>query len=158
MGKYGDFIIYSPHKLLPIPDGAVLIIRPGGPGQFDTEKLQNFGPNTAWAKDLSSLDTLKQVPVRNSIGYYYEWLFKRIFQKTGIGIKHKVSEFIETGLEDSKTLELTKPDLSPLGLRLLGTLIGSLTDVAHWRQRHQLLWGHLLLEESNLNRLLPFHV
>ena len=76
VGKYGDFIIYSPHKLLPIPDGAVLIIRPGGPGQFDTEKLQNFGPNTAWAKDLSSLDTLKRVPVRNSIVYYSEWLFK----------------------------------------------------------------------------------
>ena len=68
VGKYGDFIIYNPHKLLPVPDGAVLIIRPGVPGQFYSEKLQNFGPNTAWDKDLSSLDTLKRVPVRNSTG------------------------------------------------------------------------------------------
>ena len=70
VGKYGDFIIYNPHILLPVPDGAVLKIRPGGPGQFNSEKIQNFGPNTALAKDLSSLDTLKRVPVSNSIGYY----------------------------------------------------------------------------------------
>ena len=76
VGKYGDFIIYSPHKLLPIPDGAVLIIRSGGPGQFNSEKLQNFGPYTALAKNFSSLNTLKRVPIRNSIGYYSEWLFK----------------------------------------------------------------------------------
>jgi len=27
VGKYGDFVCYSPHKLLPIPDGAVLLQR-----------------------------------------------------------------------------------------------------------------------------------
>ena len=64
VGKYGDFIIDSPYKLLPVPDGAALIIRLGGPGQFNSEKLHNFGPNTAWDNDLPSLDTLKRVPVR----------------------------------------------------------------------------------------------
>ena len=76
VGKFGDFITYGPHKLLPVPDGAVLKIQPSGPpGQFNSEKLQNFAPNTAQAKDLSSLDTLKRVPVRNSFGYYSSWLF-----------------------------------------------------------------------------------
>ena len=38
--------MYSPHKLLAVPDGAVLVIRSGGPGLFDKKKLQDFGPNT----------------------------------------------------------------------------------------------------------------
>ena len=36
-----------------------------------------------------------------------------------------------------------------MALRLLGTLIDSLTEVVRWRQRHQLLWDHLLIEESD---------
>ena len=80
VGKYGDFIIYSPHKLLPIPDGAVLVIRTGGPGRFNTEKLQQFGPSTTWTKDLTSRYALKRVPVQNSIRYNSEWLLKRIIQ------------------------------------------------------------------------------
>ena len=82
-------------------------------------------------------------------------MFKRIFQKTGIGLKHKVSEFVETDIEDSKALALTKPELSHLSRILLGTLISSLADVVRFRKRHQLLWDHLLLEESNLNLISP---
>lgn len=155
VGKYGDFIIYSPHKLLPIPDGAVLVVRTGGPGQFDSEKIQHFGPNNTWAKDLSLRDTFKRVPVCSSMRYNSEWLLKRIIQKTCIRLKHKFSEFIETGMNEPKDLVFTKPELSPLGRRLLGTLRGSLTDVVRWRQRHHLLWDHLLLERSNLDRLSP---
>ena len=82
-------------------------------------------------------------------------MFKRIFQKTGIGLKHKVSEFVETDIEDSKALALTKPELSHLSRILLGTLISSLTDVLRFRKLHLLLWDHLLLEESNLNLISP---
>ena len=82
-------------------------------------------------------------------------MFKRIFQKTGIGLKHKISEFVETGIEDSKALALTKPELSHLSRILLGTLISSLADVVRCRKRHQLLWNHLLLKESNLNLISP---
>ena len=42
VGKYGDFIMYSPHNTA-VPDGAVLVIRSGGPGLFDKEKLQILG-------------------------------------------------------------------------------------------------------------------
>ena len=108
VGKYGDFIIYSPHKLLPIPDGAVLVIRTGGPGRFNTEKLQQFGPSTAWTKDLTSQYALNQVPVQNSIRHNSEWLLKRIIQKTGIGVKHKVSEFIETVKSENTIVSLIK--------------------------------------------------
>tara|TARA_B100001123_G_scaffold412189_1_gene509187 strand:- start:2011 stop:4179 length:2169 start_codon:yes stop_codon:yes gene_type:complete len=155
VGKYGDFIIYSPHKLLPIPDGAVLIIRRGGPGEFNAENLRNFGPNTSWIKDFSSIEKLKKVPVRNSIWYHSEWLFKRIFQKLGFGLKHKLSEFIETGVEFSKANELIKPEFSQLSRLILGYLKSSFADVVRWRKSHQLLWDYLLNEESNLNHILP---
>ena len=66
-----------------------------------------------------------------------------------------VSEFIETGKEDSKALALIKPELSHLSRILLGTLRNSLADVVRSRNRHQLLWDHVLLEDSNLNLLSP---
>ena len=149
VGKYGDFIMYSPHKLLAVPDGAVLVIRSGGPGLFDKEKLQDFGPNIAWAKDLSAHESLNRIPVSTSIRFNTEWLFKRIIQKTGIGVKHKVNEFFEIDTGESEASRISKPELSPLARRLLGTLIGSLTEVVRWRQRHQLLWDHLLIKESD---------
>ena len=150
IGEYGDFIMYSPHKLLPVPDGAVLVVRPGGPGRFNAEKLQHFGPNSEWSKDLTCLLTTKSVKTYPSIWYNSLWLLKRILQKTGIGLTHKVSEFFENGKGDSKTAQFTKPEWSPLGQRLLGTLVGSLADVTRRRQCHQLLWDNLLLEESYL--------
>ena len=137
------------YKLLAVPDGAVLVIRSGGPGLFDKVKLQDFGPNTLWAKDLSAHESLKRIPVSTSIRSNTEWLFKRIIQKTGIGLSHKVTEFFEIDTGDSETSECKKPELSPMAHRMLGTLIGSLTEVARWRQYHQLLWDHLLTEESD---------
>ena len=35
IGKFGDFVIYSPHKLFSIPNGSVLNIRKKGPGKID---------------------------------------------------------------------------------------------------------------------------
>lgn len=34
IGEAGDLAIYSPHKLLPLPDGAILVVRPGAAEWF----------------------------------------------------------------------------------------------------------------------------
>jgi hypothetical protein len=31
IGEYGDFVLYSPHKLLPIPDGSIMVLKKTGP-------------------------------------------------------------------------------------------------------------------------------
>ena len=35
IGKIGDLVLYSPHKHLPIPNGALLVIRDDGPAKLD---------------------------------------------------------------------------------------------------------------------------
>ena len=39
IGKFGDFVLYSPHKTLPIPNGSVLIIKKNGPGLLNCEQF-----------------------------------------------------------------------------------------------------------------------
>lgn len=156
VGKYGDFIMYSPHKLLPVPDGAVLIVRSGGPSKFDAEKLHDFGSGVTWAKEVAENSSMKRVPVCSSLVANTEWLIKRIIQKTGVVVKRDISEFFETGTADSNARAFSNAELSPLAHRLLGTLTESLGNGAHCRQRHQLLWDHLLLDESEWEReILP---
>ena len=60
IGRDGDFVTYSPHKLLPIPDGAVLI--------ENTKSVNNFrDPFT--------------VKLQNSAPAVYPWILKRLIQK-----------------------------------------------------------------------------
>jgi dTDP-4-amino-4,6-dideoxygalactose transaminase len=33
VGEFGDFVLYSPHKLLAIPDGGLLVVRKEGAGR-----------------------------------------------------------------------------------------------------------------------------
>ena len=39
--SYGDFIIYSPHKLLSVPDGALLVISDRGPSEITQALLED---------------------------------------------------------------------------------------------------------------------
>ena len=39
VGIYGDFVIYSPHKFFPIPDGGILISRTVGPSKITNSLL-----------------------------------------------------------------------------------------------------------------------
>lgn len=67
LGKSGDYVIYSPHKLLPIPDGAVLVIN-------ESEKNQPI--NEILCADYDKL------PVQSAD---YFWYIKKIIQRfTGV--------------------------------------------------------------------------
>ena len=38
IGQKGDIVLYSPHKLLPIPDGAIIVIKSVGPNNLVNDK------------------------------------------------------------------------------------------------------------------------
>jgi len=76
IGEYGDFVLYSPHKHLPVPDGAVLLVRENGPN-----RLMN---------KASAMEAFQDVyrTLINAPGFSIRpgrlWLVKRILQRIGI--------------------------------------------------------------------------
>ena len=55
VGRFGDFVVYSPHKHLAIPDGAVLVVRQGGAGRFDDGDVAALGAPHTWPGQLREL-------------------------------------------------------------------------------------------------------
>lgn len=72
-GKKGDFVLYSPHKTLPIPDGAILDINPS--------KIERI---SCLQKSVT-----EDVPTERR-DVEAGWRAKKLFQKT-IGIQKKIS-------------------------------------------------------------------
>lgn len=144
VGAYGDFVLYSPHKHLAIPDGAVLIIRKGGPSRFSSELTTSFGSPESWPDQLTGLRRLLGGSPVNRI-HPTLWLLKRLLQKLGVGRAARgLGQFSETVDSVSAGAPWIAPAPSALGRRLLAIQAESLADVASARERRQLLWDALL--------------
>ncbi|MDB4877490.1 MAG: putative glycosyltransferase [Gemmatimonadetes bacterium] len=145
IGANGDFVLYSPHKHLPIPDGAVLVARRGGPAGLSDRDFVAMGSPRTWPSQLAALDRV--VGSRRIWGNSSTvWLVKRVLQKLGVRRSVALTPVAEESSSDSATLmALPTPAQSALSRRLLARLIPDLGDVARQRQRHQLLWDDILL-------------
>jgi len=149
VGEYGDFVLYSPHKLLPLPDGAVLVARSGGPGKLGDDGLKKLGDADKWTDQLTPLvNDLGIVKARSGCAI---WLVKRLLQTMGIGVRPKYLAFTESIAQEPQNIVSAKiihPRMSKLALRLLTRTSAMLSDAARWRERHQLLWDQMLLMEQ----------
>ncbi len=75
IGLYGDFVMYSPHKHLPIFDGAILIITKNG-----NYKLKKLSEN----KDsINCLNLKSKYPEKVRSIIILKWVVKRLIQKAG---------------------------------------------------------------------------
>jgi len=150
VGVCGDFVIYSPHKFLPIPDGAVLVVRPEGPARFGTAAFAPFGLPTTWPEQLRDLQTEIGGAVDSNRVRALVWLVKRVLQKFGVrSLRPTATAFAEPlELREAAAPQLTAPSQSALARRLLAVLLPDLGAVARWRQRHQLLWDNLLASDE----------
>ena len=146
VGESGDFVLYSPHKHLPIPDGAVLVVRPNGPGRFGLERLASFGSAATWPGQLRGLVQDMQKAVCNSELRSLAWMCKRVLQKLGFALWRPglvpFAESLDAG--PPAVLRLIAPSRSELARRLLVGALSELGGVARRRQRHQMLWDALL--------------
>ncbi|MDQ6770848.1 MAG: bifunctional aminotransferase class I/II-fold pyridoxal phosphate-dependent enzyme/GNAT family N-acetyltransferase [Gemmatimonadota bacterium] len=148
IGNYGDFVLYSPHKHLAIPDGAVLVVSTSGPSRFEAESDTSFGSPSSWPEQLRELERelgRRRTPRQLTTTI---WLGKRLLQKLGVGaLRRSNPPFVEPlAPEMNGSMELASPRQSRLAKRMLGGLVPKLNLVARKRQRHQLLWDSLLLD------------
>ncbi len=145
IGKFADFILYSPHKLLPIPDGALLIARADGANKLGKELLLTFGDPKKWHKQFTKSLQLFS-PHRFSHRQIFEWFVKRLLQKLGARQQILRVDYCEICRESASVAQLPTPAMSGTAQRILKSLLPSLNRIARWRLRNQLLWDELLLK------------
>jgi hypothetical protein len=131
IGTFGDFVIFSPHKHLALPDGAILVIRENGPSELKGNDIKiNFLNLIRFNSETSKNINLK---------YSFIWLVKRVIQKFGIRGKYiKVQLWPES--MHSKYV-LPSPMMSALAKKLLSIQIRNLNKVANLRIQNYLAWS-----------------
>ncbi len=113
IGEQGDFVIYSPHKLLPVPDGAFLVVR-----QPAVALLPSI---------LAALENLGKKPASTLVWRMQRSRLRSLFP-------HRSTEASSFNADE----ELAPPAQTPIMSKLAATLIAKadLDTIAERRQRN----------------------
>jgi|GEM_PF-99413 dTDP-4-amino-4,6-dideoxygalactose transaminase len=146
IGKYGDFILFSPHKLIAIPDGALLVVCPKGPAKLGKGLLTQFGEAKYWFKELSCLDERQAIFIRSSLLYIFTWMMKRVLQKMGLRGKELPTSYLEPPKRYMMTspISMISPKMNLFSLKLLAAQVDEIPTFARLRQRNLLHWKGIL--------------
>lgn len=155
IGTGGDFVLYSPHKHLPIPEGAVLVVRPSGPGHLGITEISSFGTPSSWVGQLRDLQRQLGCSMLRSRVRTMVWLGKRATQKLGLRYwSRQAAPYREqANLAEVDSFGLVTPVHCGFAQRLLTGLLANLGAIARYRERHQLLWDALLLTNDGSGSL-----
>lgn len=134
VGEVGDCVLYSPHKHLAIPDGAILVVRRDGPSA-----LARHESKLSVLDDVAA-DTLRGVrPFDRATAV---WLLKRLLQRLGFRSQQKPSPF---AVDLQKTpLVADPPEMSAVAKRLLNCELVRLPEIAAHRARCATEWSSML--------------
>ena len=166
----GDFVLFSPHKLLSIPDCAVLLVRPDGPNNFGDEAVSAFGSPETWqiqAKDLAHRLGLILLPAWRQSGV---WLLKRFVQRIGLKrAPHNIVDVLsETQEFDRSNGKLCSPMVSRFSRQAIANVVqlprqsvvskgllagmpvsSDLHKMIRFRQINSSIWDELICELSD---------
>jgi hypothetical protein len=135
IGKNADFVIYSPHKLLAIPDGALLIARQKGPNNLSRDFIDRLGPPDKWPDQVSEI-----FPDITQKRYLSFWILKRSLQKLGINRALRKPVFDDTEYK----MIFPPPAMSVFAVGMLLRQIGHLEQFAFVRKRNRALVDYLI--------------
>lgn len=118
IGKHGDFVLYSPHKLLAVPNIAVMLLQKKALPKFNV--MQGL-----WKREVENVRP-------NSI---FLWLVKRLIQKLLPLGRYAINRLPDFDVDPVLSLEAKKhsPAVHPFSLRLLSLYSAKLDDEAHER-------------------------
>ena len=136
IGERGDCVLYSPHKQLAIPDGAVLVVRESGPAAefVQDEKAQRILQEIIYEMGINKK--------RENLSSYV-WLLKRMLQLIGIRLSSPLPPFECVAPEGGERFS-TLPGMSSMAQRLLSQIIPSLSDEAKRRKENATQWQEVI--------------
>lgn len=139
IGSLGDFVIYSPHKLIAIPDGALLIARKSGPSALTDELLSCLGHPADWWRKLNPRQLAFRITLLN-----FAWLLKRISQK--LGVRFEAISSVSIAVREISYHPTSKH--SKLAKKLLVGAINELDNIVNQRRRNKFLLDYVVRNSS----------
>jgi|TARA_Y100000294_G_scaffold68314_1_gene64682 hypothetical protein len=138
LGNYGDFVLYSPHKLFPIPDGAVLLISKKGPASISEDLLTNYKFNTLYKSLINQPKPILSIVIK--------WLIKRSLQKLGVRGKKTNNKFYND--KQRNTDCIPHPSMSNIARILLSLLVQNIDSEAKHRLFILQTWNSSMKENG----------
>ena len=134
-----DFYFFSPHKILPIPMGSILLINKNGPSKIDFKKFQFMYQTHSWPDQiLAELNTYKLKTKKNLI-FSFNWLIKRFIQTV---LNFNII-FHKKDFDQDSTLKSIKNFLNPridfFAFRIINRTLFNFFDEIDERQRLSLV-------------------
>jgi lipid II:glycine glycyltransferase (peptidoglycan interpeptide bridge formation enzyme) len=132
VGDFGDIVLFSPHKLLPIPDGAILLVRQSGPSNLDRQS------RSLWLLDdivKGLLPRQRQIDLTT-----LTWILKRSLQTTGIRMRRRVPEFTFRPIQNAIKVPVGMTKFSKC---LLIYETSKLNEYAQHRKSILVEWGRI---------------
>lgn len=132
VGQIGDFVFYSPHKHLPLPNGSILIARTSGPSSLVVSKsFKGLLEEITASKNYLYLLDVKKTLI---------WLTKRLLQKIGVRVFNPTPfDFDDLYQGDPGSFQI-----GWLSKKLLPILAPRLDGVRHQRIMNANIWVELL--------------
>lgn len=137
VGMMGDFVLYSPHKFLAIPSGAIFIFR-------------NTGINKLSTKVFDSCVHIKNTIVYSNILSHRDeliWCVKRVLQKVRLAPKPIIASFKEDILSNSSQIRPIK--FGNIARYLFSKELKMLDEVGERRKEAQYIWNSYFKNKSH---------
>lgn len=144
VGDHGDVVLYSPHKHLPIPDGALLVVRKCGPSRL----AENHSALNCLLKTQAHFFE-QQPPTRMPVAI---WLVKRTLQR--LGLRRQAKATVSGGVVGmAQSQSLLHPRMSELARKFLAVELPNLSEIAELRHARNKLWSRFftLLEHQHVS-------
>ncbi len=167
LGEFGDFVLYSPHKHLPMPNGALLVIKKAGCSNIPTNFIsKTIGDVSTWVGELESVS--KQAKTSASLSFLSDlmWLVKRSITSFG-AFPPRHPEF--TAGEESSN-RLPPASITFLSILILRSIHHLLPSFGFLKQSQALLVSKILcqsifddkiqlpLNDKDLQKHVPYHL
>jgi hypothetical protein len=140
--KDADFVLFSPHKLLSIPDGGMLVVKENGPSNISNEILKRFDFNSIYYSVIHKDSVFDLTP--------YKWLLKRLLQKLGVFLNSSKAGF--NSQESSLSLnKFCQPLMSEMAKKILFSNCIDFNHESQIRKKNYNEWRKLLIKNTLLN-------
>ena len=147
IGNSGDFVLYSPHKLLAVPDGALVLLRRNGPSSLLTDGCLK-------ENDFYSICNLVLHQWSRRGTNVLKWCLKRLLQELGIRGKGGGCQFNEQTVQTSAN-GFYGAGMSTLAAKLLPRLVIALSQEATIRKQNAIAWQETLHDEGFIPKAIP---
>jgi len=125
VGQVGDFALYSPHKIIASPSGAVLVARFATNANLTSEDAQSFGEPMTWSKQLVEIVEKLETGITPSWIRSSKWLTKRLAQRLGIARKPIRPPVFHNHNELNVSRSLSSPEIGRLGRACIAFYLGN---------------------------------